>query len=335
MSRITAWIFLIFLCSYLPMTTPASAQSVAPAIDLECEAINPSGNLELHVSLNESATDYATCTASNPNIYEEKIVIYTQNEAGLAVAHPEEIIVAGLSDAEFQVTIRADSGTLAMTSELRVVAYVVEVAGVDLNDINTGSQDDEDSVIVQIMQYYDVKVEPVPSILIDVSGYGDEFDWVFSFPFVEIYNFGNGWDKFVFDFDDLYQSDMISFYYCCSTMNYLSQPIEELIEYPGSVSIRLLAEIDQSYIPDWPINSEGMHEISFTSTFTATSVYSCEYEDECKSDSVQQTITFVHEASEVTMLTSSESGNQLLIYGVGSGGLLLLLILFLAVKSRR
>ena len=327
-----AWIFLIFLCSYLPMTTPASAQSVAPAIDLECEAINPSGNLELHVSLNESATDYATCTASNPNIYEEKIVIYTQNEAGLAVAHPEEIIVAGLSDAEFQVTIRADSGTLAMTSELRVVAYVVEVAGVDLNDINTGSQDDEDSVIVQIMQYYDVKVEPVPSILIDVSDASDEYE---SFPFVEVYNFGNGYDKFVFDFDDLYQSDMISFYYCCSTMNYLSQPIEELIENRYSVSIRLLAEIDQSYIPDWPINSEGMHEISFTSTFTATSVYSCEYEDECKSDSVQQTITFVHEASEVTMLTSSESGNQLLIYGVGSGGLLLLLIFLLAVKIRR
>ena len=318
------------------MTTPASAQSVAPAIDLECEAINPSGNLELYVSLNESATDYATCTASNPNIYEEKIVIYTQQyEAGLAVAHPEEIIVAGLSDAEFQVTIRADSGTPAMTSQLRVVAYVVEVAGVDLNGINTGSQDDEDYVNVQIMQYYDVKVEPVPSIFIDVSGYGDEYDWVFSFPFVEIYNFGNGWDKFVFDFDDLYQSDMISFYYCCSTMNYLSQPIEELIEYRDSVSIRLLAEIDQSYIPDWPINSEGMHEISFTSTFTATSVYSCEYEDECKSDSVQQTITFVHEASEVTMLTSSESGNQLLIYGVGSGGLLLLLIFLLAVKNRR
>ena len=334
MSRITAWIFLIFLCSYLPMTPPASAQSLAPAIDLECEAINPSGNLELHVSLNESATDYATCTASNPNIYEEKIVIYTQNEAGLAVAHPEEIIVAGLSDAEFQVTIRADSGTPAMTSELRVVAYVVEVAGVDLNGINTGSQDDEDSVIVQIMQYYDVKVEPVPSILIDVSDASDEYEYQ-SFPFVEVYNFGNGYDKFVFDFDDLYQSDMISFYYCCSTMNYLSQPIEELIEKRYSVSIRLLAEIDQSYIPDWPINSEGMHEISFTSTFTATSVYSCEYEDECKSDSVQQTITFVHEASEVTMLTSSESGNQLLIYGVGSGGLLLLLIFLLAVKNRR
>ena len=334
MSRITAWIFLIFLCSYLPMTTPASAQSVAPAIDLECEAINPSGNLELHVSLNESATDYATCTASNPNIYEEKIVIYTQNEAGLAVAHPEEIIVAGLSDAEFQVTIRADSGTPAMTSQLRVVAYVVEVAGVDLNGINTGSQDDEDSVIVQIMQYYDVKVEPVPSILIDVSDASDKYEYQ-SFPFVEIYNVGNGWDKFVFDFDDLYQSDMISFYYCCSTMNYLSQPIEELVENRYSVSIRLLAEIDQSYIPDWPINSEGMHEISFTSTFTATSVYSCEYEDECKSDSVQQTITFVHEATEVTMLTSSESGNQLLIYGVGSGGLLLLLIFLLAVKNRR
>ena len=334
MSRITAWIFLIFLCSYLPMTTPASAQSVAPAIDLECEAINPSGNLEFHVSLNESATDYATCTASNPNIYEEKIVIHTQNGAGLAVAHPEEIIVAGLSDAEFQVTIRADSGAPAMTSELRVVAYVVEVAGVDLNGINTGSQDDEDFVIVQIMQYYDVKVEPVPSILIDVSDASDEYEYQ-SFPFVEVYNFGNGYDKFVFDFDDLYQSDMISFYYCCSTMNYLSQPIEELIENRYSVSIRLLAEIDQSYIPDWPINSEGMHEISFTSTFTATSVYSCEYEDECKSDSVQQTITFVHEASEVTMLTSSESGNQLLIYGVGSGGLLLLLIFLLAVKNRR
>ena len=332
MSRITAWIFLIFLCSYLPMTTPASAQSVAPAIDLECEAINPSGNLELHVSLNEGATDYATCTASNPNIYEEKIEIYTQTDADIAVAHPEEIIVVGLSDAEFQVTIRADSGTLAMTSELRVVAYVVEVAGVDLNDRSIA--DDEDSVIVQIMQYYDVKVEPVPSILIDVSDASDEYEYQ-SFPFVEIYNVGNGWDKFVFDFDDLYQSDMISFYYCCSTMNYLSQPIEELIENRYSVSIRLLAEIDQSYIPDWPINSEGMHEISFTSTFTATSVYSCEYEDECKSDSVQQTITFVHEASEVTMLTSSESGNQLLIYGVGSGGLLLLLIFLLAVKIRR
>ena len=314
------------------MTTPASAQSVAPAIDLECEAINPSGNLELHVSLNESATDYATCTASNPNIYEEKIVIHTQNGAGLAVAHPEEIIVAGLSDAEFQVTIRADSGTPAMTSQLRVVAYVVEVAGVDLNGINTGSQDDEDYVNVQIMQYYDVKVEPVPSILIDVSDASDEYE---SFPFVEIINLGNGFDKFVLDFGDLYLSDMISFYYCCSTMNYLSQPIETLIDNYNSEKIFLLAEIDQSSIPDWPINSEGMHEISFTSTFTATSVYSCEYEDECKSDSVQQTITFVHEASEVTMLTSSESGNQLLIYGVGSGGLLLLLILLLAVKIRR
>jgi len=69
-------IILILLTSHLPIMESASAQ-IAPAIDLECQSVHPSGNLELYVSNNSSGnvSDYAECTVSNPNLYQEKIRI--------------------------------------------------------------------------------------------------------------------------------------------------------------------------------------------------------------------------------------------------------------------
>ena len=86
---------------------------------------------------------------------------------------------------------------------------------------------------------------------------------------------------------------------------------------------------------DWPINSEGKHEMTFRLDFIATSDFSCKNEGNCLTETVTTTITVFAEASESEKLLSGTSDNQLLIYGGGGGGILLLLILFLVMRKKK
>jgi LPXTG-motif cell wall-anchored protein len=109
----------------------ASAQ-IVPAINLECQSVHPSGNLELYVSNNSSGnvSDYAECTVSNPNLYEEKIrILFFSN--GLNQESPADFYVEANSEVDFQVKIwTSEGGWENQTREITIIAEVLEANGV-------------------------------------------------------------------------------------------------------------------------------------------------------------------------------------------------------------
>ncbi len=124
-------IILILLTSHLPIMESASAQ-IAPAIDLECQSVHPSGNLELYVSNNSSGnvSDYAECTVSNPNLYQEKIRIIILS-GPLNQEGPADFYVEAGSEVDFQVKIWTEKfgDWVNQTRELTIIAELLEANG--------------------------------------------------------------------------------------------------------------------------------------------------------------------------------------------------------------
>ena len=118
---------MILLLAHVTMIECVSAQWV-PAVNLECRAVNPSGNLEINATSDSNTSDYADCTVSNPNMYQETISI-TVNSGPLVSASPGEIYVDANSEVDFQVMVRAENTTSNQTIEPRIFAEVVEVNG--------------------------------------------------------------------------------------------------------------------------------------------------------------------------------------------------------------
>jgi len=127
-------IILILLVSHLPIMESASAQ-IVPAINLECQSVHPSGNLELYVSNNSSGnvSDYAECTVSNPNLYQEKIRILILS-GPLNQEGPADFYVEANSEVDFQVKITLDVPNgyqgEGQTREITIIAEVLEANGV-------------------------------------------------------------------------------------------------------------------------------------------------------------------------------------------------------------
>lgn len=144
------FVILVVLFSHLPLIDSTSAQWV-PAVDLECQAINPSGNLEINVTAVSNETDYADCTVSNPNVYQETIRI-SVNSGALAHASPNEIYVEANSEVDFQVIVRAENMTLNQTSDLTIFAEVVEVNGLP----PPTSASSESNLLVEVTVYEEV-----------------------------------------------------------------------------------------------------------------------------------------------------------------------------------
>ena len=147
-------IILILLVSHLPIMKSASAQFV-PAIDLECQSVHPSGNLELYVSNNSSGNvgDYAECTVSNPNLYQEKIRIIILS-GPLNQEGPADFYIEANSEVDFQVKIwtnatPAEVGGENRTRELTIIAEVLEANGLP-PPIYTSS---ESELLVDIIVY--------------------------------------------------------------------------------------------------------------------------------------------------------------------------------------
>lgn len=148
MGRRIFCLIMILLLSHLPIIESASAQW-APAVNLECQAVNPSGNLEINVTNGSNITDYANCTVSNPSMYQEKIRILIQSNS-LAVAAPSEINIAANSEVDFDVTVKADASTkVNHTIKLTIIAEVEEANG--LPPPNSAS--DESNLLVEITVY--------------------------------------------------------------------------------------------------------------------------------------------------------------------------------------
>ena len=138
---------MILLLSHAPIIESASAQWI-PAVNLECKAVNPSGNLEINATSDSNKSDYAECTVSNPNMYQETIRI-TVNAGPLASNSPGDIYVDANSEVDFQVAVKTENETSNRTLELRILADVVEVNGLP----SPTSASSESNLLVDIFVY--------------------------------------------------------------------------------------------------------------------------------------------------------------------------------------
>ena len=89
-----------------------------------------------------------------------------------------------------------------------------------------------------------------------------------------------------------------------------------------------------SDVNDWPTNSNGEREMTFTVDFYAESDFSCKYENGCNRASIMSTINVIGGSDSDGLFSSSSEGNQLLIYGGSGAGVILLLVLFIAMRRR-
>ena len=309
-------LILIFLLSAMPVPT-VEAQVGAPDVSINCSSMYNSGTVEVRVYPGATLTGHANCIVSNPNSYQETIEIQVQTD-GLAVSHPGSITLAPNGEEEFVVTVKADQGMPMSTRTLNVKATVTEAMGVP----PPNTAESEVSMIVNIMQYSGLQVEAVDSLITLQT----KVDYNLEF---KVYNLGNGVDIFILavDYDSLRVLENAGF---SITLPMVSVEIDSMA---APMKVRVTMRTPTGY-ENWPINSEGQHEMTFKLDFIVKSDFSCRMEG-CLTEKATTTITVFAEASESEKLLSGTSDNQLLIYGGGGGGILLLLILFVVMRRKK
>jgi len=316
-------ICMIFSLTVLPIT-PADAQVGAPSVNLECESLDPSGAVEIEVYPGADLTGIAYCTVSNPNSYQEKIDIQVSSD-GLVTAHPGTITLGPNAEEDFTVTVRADQRMTMSSRNMMVRATVTEA----MNAPPPNIAEAEVSMIVSILQFSGLQVVASEASLTLESEFEQDVEF-------QVFNQGNWHDRF--------------------SIGLTKDSLQEL-EYAGfSISIPLVKiEIESMSPPanarivlktpkvseDWPINSDGQHEKTFTLEFIATSEFSCRSEGYCNSETAYTTITVYAEVSSPeesdskSGVISNSMDNQLLVYGGGGAGVILLLILFVVMRKKK
>ena len=305
-------LILIFLLSAMPVPT-VEAQVGAPDVSITCD-----GAVAIQVYPGATLTGHANCIVSNPNSYQETIEIQVQAD-GLAVSHPGSITLGPNGEEEFVVTVKANQGMPMSTRTLNVKATVTEAMGVP----PPNTAESEANMIVNIMQYSGLQVEAVESLITLQT----KVDYNLEF---RVYNLGNGMDRFLLavEYDSLRVLENAGF---SISLPMVKVEIQSMV---APMTVRVIMRTPTGY-EDWPINSEGQHEMTFELDFIATSDFSCKNEGNCLTETVTTTITVFAEASESDKIISGTSDNQLLIYGGGGGGILLLLILFLVMRKKK
>ena len=310
-------LIVLFSLSYLPLPN-AEAQVGAAAVNLECVSVDASGSVQVEVYPGATLTGQALCTVSNPNSYQEKIEIEVQSD-GLVNSAPGSITLGPNAEEDFYVTVKGEERMSVSSRNLVVKATVTEMMGLPPPNIAEA----ESKLIVSIMQYSGLQVEAVDSLLTLET----KVDYNLEF---KVYNQGNGVDRFLVGLTGDSRDSLESAGFCIS----LPLVNVEIDSMGPPTNVRVTMRTPTGY-EDWPINSEGKHEMTFRLDFIATSDFSCKNEGNCLTETVTTTITVFAEASESDKIISGTSDNQLLIYGGGGGGILLLLILFLVMRKKK
>ena len=313
------FLILVFSFSFFPLPT-AYAQVGAPDVNLTCSSADGSGSVEIDVYPGASLIGTATCIASNPNSYQEKIEIQVQAD-GLAVAHPGSITLGPNAEEEFIVTIRADEQMPVQSRNLVVTATVTEVMGLPPPNI----AEKQVNMIVNIKQFSGLQLEAVDPLVT----LGSKIDYNLEY---KVYNLGNGADRFMLEMKDTDREDLEDAGFT------MVLPITkvEIDSMAAPNKVRLQIRTPSNY-QDWPINSDGLYEMSFTLEFMATSEYSCNSEPSgCYTESVQTTITVVQEASGADKIfTGNSNTSQILIFGGAGTAILLVILLFVVLIKKQ
>jgi len=312
-------LLLVLTLSVLPHPT-AEAQVGAPDVNLTCSSNAASGSVEIEVHPTATLTGSATCIASNPNPYQEKIEVEVQAD-GLVTAYPGSFSLGPNAEVEFSVSVSADRMMTAQFRNLTVKVTVTEAMGAPPPNL----AEKEVDLVVEIKQFSALQLEAVDSMITLQSKVDYNIEY-------KVYNKGNGMDMFLLKVTESYRSDLeeAGFTLVLPTVKV------EIDAIPTPSKVRLQLRTPSSYA-EWPINSEGFHEMSFTMEFTVTSEFSCKSEQSgCNSESIVTTITVYEEASvSEKILTGTNDSSQMLTYGGVGAGVILLLILFVVLRKRR
>ena len=311
--------FSIVLCILIlslipPVVENVEAQSTVAAVDLNCTSPYPSGAIDIAVHPGATLTGYSVCTVSNPSIYQEKISIQADAD-GLVVAAPGSITLAPGGESEFQVTVRAESRMAMQARSLSTTATVTEMNGVPPPNIAESTSNQ----IINILQFSGLSVEMLePGVEIYT---GNDYSL-----FYYVYNQGNWADKFVLELD---YDENIDFKITSPVIS-AEIPRNDI----GAFRLDLRAPSDGSA---WQVNEDGVKSLEVTVSVTFQSEFSCRYEGACNSVTVLQSVTFLHNetTSSDSEVLSSETKDQLLIYGGSGVGVILLLVVFFTIKKRR
>ena len=297
-----------------PLAEEASAQAATAAVELTCTPPYASGAIDVDVYPGASLSGYTECTVSNPTMHTEKIEITVQSD-GLAAAAPGSISVAAGSEADFQVTVRADAQMSASSRTITVTARVTEMSGVPPPNVAESTVQN----IINIKQFAQFNVAIDQPLIEIATGETVNLEYM-------LFNEGNGHDRFNIEVDYVEIDDMQT-----------SLPLVRLEVDRRSISIFRMdvkAPTDGSM---WTIDSNGRHTAEVDIEIKVTSDFSCRTTG-CLDMVVIQKIVFYenqsYDNSNSDILSSSVDDNML-VYGGGGVGLVLLLILFMTLRKRK
>ena len=308
---------LLMISAASPLIDYSSAQTVTASVELTCTSPYPSGAIDVEVHPGATLTGYSMCTVSNPTIHNEKISIQVQAD-GLAVAAPGTITLGPGQEADFQVTVRADSRMQMSSRSLTTTAQVTEMSGVPPPNIAESTVNQ----IINILQFSMLSVEAVEPYLEVYTGEKINLEY-------KVYNQGNWVDKFLLSTDYNENLDFqISVPLVAAEIDFMTAPYK--------FQINLAAPSDGS---EWQLNSDGVRTLATEIYVEISSEFSCRYEGVCNTVTVKQSIVFLHnetvEEEPESNALSSSTDDQMLIYGGGGGGILLLLILFVVMRKKK
>ena len=222
-------------------------------------------------------------------MYQEKIEIEVQSD-GLVNSAPGSITLGPNAEEDFYVTVKGEERMSVSSRNLVVKATVTEMMGLPPPNIAEA----ESKLIISIMQFSGLQLDAVESLLTLETKV--DYNVVF-----KVYNQGNGMDKFRLAVAEN-SHDILEDAGFTISLPMVNVEIQSMV---APMTVRVIMRTPTGY-EDWPINSEGQHEMTFELDFIATSDFSCKNEGNCLTETVTTTITVFAEASESEKLLQME-----------------------------
>ena len=303
----TLLLALIFLLSSC-LVYNASAQSVLPEIEIDCQGPNHGGDSHIQVYPGATNSGYFYCVLSNPTLYSEEVEITIESGVLLA-AGPGTVTVGPGADVEFQVSLIAESGMMAQTILVETKAVVVSFNDLPADSFPEAS--DEAETMATIMEYSAPTIQ-LTEAEIDM-GSGEDYDVGVIYG-----NNGNG------DYDTMKIGITLDNRDRLEEAGFSIYSIANSIEIESGDSITIEFEIRAPK----GITKEEYFDIEFY----VESEFSCRYEvSGCNFQSVVATI-IVSEAEPEGAIASLGENSTIIFSGIG-GGIVLVAVAVIILKK--
>lgn len=301
----------------------SSEENIVYAVDLQCLSPNPSGAVDVPVYPGSTLVGYANCIVTNPNSATVRIQIQVSAD-GLVVAAPGTLSLGPNGESQFQTTVRADQRMTMSSRNLVVTATVVEANG--SSPANTAES--QVNMIINILQYSGLQVESVNSFVEMDAGSEIELEF-------KVYNRGNWADSFSISFENKNDTNGLEI-----SSDVLKIEIDASAA-PERVALFVIAPDE---LNNWTTDSDGKKFVFAYVEFTATSVFSCQFETAgCNSMSQLVTIKIYQNHTTTAKESVAEScsdeissaKNSVLVYGGIANIVFILLVFVLMITMRK